>query len=134
MPTQTSTHHFITAADENRQTIFKGYEYGAVDLLFKPVDSIILKSKVTVFINLYHQRKLIEIQKEKIIYQQNTQIEKERLKIILQMAGATAHELNQPLMIMLGNIELLEMDNFDPESVKNLLQESKNPHNACQIR
>ncbi len=109
---------FITATNENRQTIFKGYESGAVDLLFKPVDSIVLRSKVAVFINLYHQRKLIEIQKEKIVHQQTTQIEKERLKIILQMAGATAHELNQPLMILLGNIELLEMDNFNPKSVK----------------
>lgn len=109
---------FITATNESKQTIFKGYESGAVDLLFKPVDSIVLKSKVSVFVNLYHQTKLIEIQKEKIINQHATRIEEERLKVILQMAGATAHELNQPLMIMLGNIELLEMDNFDPESVK----------------
>ena len=109
---------FITANNENKQTIFKGYESGAVDLLFKPVDSIVLKSKVAVFVNLYHQTKTIEIQKEKIVHQHATQIEEERLKVILQMAGATAHEMNQPLMIMMGNIELLEMDNFAPESVK----------------
>ncbi len=109
---------FITAADENKKTVFKGYESGAVDLLFKPVDSIVLKSKVAVFINLYHQRKTIEIQKETILNQHRTRIEEERLKVVLQMAGATAHELNQPLMMLMGNMELLEMDKFAPESVK----------------
>lgn len=111
---------FITAAGESRQTVFKGYESGAVDLLFKPVDAIVLKSKINVFINLYHQRKTIEAQKEKIISQHRALVEEERLKVVLQMAGATAHELNQPLMVLLGNLELLEMDNFDPESVKHL--------------
>ncbi|THB72848.1 MAG: diguanylate cyclase [Desulfobacteraceae bacterium] len=55
---------------------------------------------------------------EEIIEQQKEAIEEERLKVLLQMAGATAHELNQPLMILLGNIELLEMCKDDPEKFK----------------
>ncbi len=43
----------------------------------------------------------------KIIAQQKSVVEEERLKALLQMAGATAHELNQPLMILLGNIDLI---------------------------
>jgi two-component system cell cycle response regulator len=43
----------------------------------------------------------------KIIEQQKSVVEEERLKVLLQMAGATAHELNQPLMILLGNIDLI---------------------------
>jgi two-component system cell cycle response regulator len=41
-------------------------------------------------------------------------IEEERLKVLLQMAGTTAHELSQPLMILMGNIQLMEMDGNIP--------------------
>ena len=49
----------------------------------------------------------------KIRRQQASIIEQERLKVLLQMAGATAHELSQPLMSLLGGIELLEMNTDD---------------------
>jgi two-component system, cell cycle response regulator len=50
-----------------------------------------------------------------ILEQQRALIEEERLKVLLQMAGTTAHELNQPLMGLLGNIELMKMVKHDPE-------------------
>lgn len=53
----------------------------------------------------------------KILAQQKAVIEEERLKVLLQMAGATAHELNQPLTILLGSIELMGMHKDDPEKV-----------------
>lgn len=52
---------------------------------------------------------------QKIIEQQKSVIEEERLKVLLQMAGATAHELNQPLMVLLGNIELMKLRKDNPE-------------------
>jgi two-component system, cell cycle response regulator len=52
---------------------------------------------------------------QKILDQQKSVIEEERLKMMLQMAGATAHELNQPLMSLLGYIELIEVSNDKPE-------------------
>ncbi|MCG6880651.1 MAG: diguanylate cyclase [Deltaproteobacteria bacterium] len=59
---------------------------------------------------------------EMILGQQKERIEEERLKVLLQMTGATAHELNQPLTILLGNIELLSMKtDAMPESVSGLL-------------
>lgn len=45
---------------------------------------------------------------QKILEQQTSVIEEERLKVLLQLSGATSHELNQPLTVLLGNIELLE--------------------------
>jgi len=45
---------------------------------------------------------------KKILEQQESVIEEERLKVLLQLSGATAHELNQPLTVLLGNIEILE--------------------------
>ena len=44
---------------------------------------------------------------EKILEQQEKLIEEERLKVLLQMSGATAHELNQPLTVLLSNIDSL---------------------------
>jgi len=52
-----------------------------------------------------------------ILDQQKTIIEEERLKVLLQMAGAAAHELNQPLMGLLGNIELMDMIGDVPEKL-----------------
>jgi two-component system, cell cycle response regulator len=51
----------------------------------------------------------------KILEQQKSVIEEERLKVLLQMAGATSHELNQPLMALLGNIEIMRLDEDIPE-------------------
>ena len=43
---------FITAISKEEKHIFKGYEAGAVDYMFKPVDPDILKNKVKVFLEL----------------------------------------------------------------------------------
>jgi len=59
----------------------------------------------------------LERANRRIIDQQKSIIEEERLKVLLQMAGATAHELNQPLMALLGYIELMAMDRDNPEKV-----------------
>jgi len=64
---------------------------------------------------------------QKIIEQQKAVIEEERLKVLLQMAGATAHELNQPVMSLLGNIELMALSLDDPQQVNeriSLIEES----------
>jgi len=49
---------FITA-NQDQDARFKGYEAGAVDFLFKPLDTNILKSKVVIFLDLYRQKALI---------------------------------------------------------------------------
>ncbi|MGB6129753.1 MAG: diguanylate cyclase [Psychrilyobacter sp.] len=51
---------FITAINKEEEHIFKGYELGAVDYLYKPISNEILKSKVKVFVKLNEQTKIIE--------------------------------------------------------------------------
>jgi signal transduction histidine kinase/HPt (histidine-containing phosphotransfer) domain-containing protein len=46
---------FLTAAHEDMQSMFRGYEVGAVDYIVKPVDADVLRSKVSVFVNLYNK-------------------------------------------------------------------------------
>lgn len=53
---------FVTAISKEQKCIFKGYEIGAVDYLFKPIEPIMLQSKVKVFLELYNQKKMIEEQ------------------------------------------------------------------------
>lgn len=57
----------------------------------------------------------LEIANQRIVEQQKQLIKEERLKVLLQMAGATAHEMNQPLMALQGNIELLLHNQTTPE-------------------
>ena len=53
---------FVTAISKEQKCIFKGYEIGAVVYLFKPIEPIMLQSKVKVFLELYNQKKMIEEQ------------------------------------------------------------------------
>ena len=122
---------FVTAISFEQKYVFKSYESGAVDYLFKPLDPYILKSKVKIFIELYKQKKVLknttnnlkktveELKKanQKILEQQKSVIEKEQLKVLIQMAGATAHELNQPLMTLLGYIDLMKIYKDDNEKL-----------------
>ena len=55
---------FVTAISKEEFSIFKGYEIGAVDYLSKPIEPVIFKSKVKVFLELYSQKKLLEHQSE----------------------------------------------------------------------
>ena len=40
---------FVTAISKEREYVFKGYEAGAVDYLFKPLNTDILQNKVNIF-------------------------------------------------------------------------------------
>ena len=53
---------FITALSRDASNVFRGYSHGAVDYLLKPFDADILRSKVSVFVQLYLQREKIRQQ------------------------------------------------------------------------
>ncbi|MBI9077903.1 MAG: diguanylate cyclase [Desulfatibacillum sp.] len=121
---------FVTAISKEQQHVFRGYETGAVDYLFKPLDPYIIKGKVRTFLDLHRQRstlehmnRILKKSNQKILEQQKSVIEEERLKVLLQMAGATAHELRQPLTALLGNIELLRMFSHAPEKQDKILSQ-----------
>ena len=113
---------FVTAISKEQKYIFEGYDKGAVDYLFKPLDPDILQSKVNIFLELHGQKIALkktntELKKanERILEQQEAVIEEERLKVLLQMAGAKAQELNQPLASLLEDIELMDEISDSPE-------------------
>ncbi|WP_419787849.1 putative bifunctional diguanylate cyclase/phosphodiesterase [Pseudodesulfovibrio sp.] len=51
---------FITAISKEQRHVFRGYELGAVDYLFKPVEPEILRGKVSVFADLHRHKRSLE--------------------------------------------------------------------------
>jgi response regulator RpfG family c-di-GMP phosphodiesterase len=58
--TQTIPIIFVTAISKEKKYVFRGYQAGAVDYLFKPLDPLILKSKVDFFLGLDKQRRQLQ--------------------------------------------------------------------------
>lgn len=54
---------FVTAGLKDIQFQFKGYDSGAVDYLAKPIEPLILRSKVKIFSDLYRQKRELELHK-----------------------------------------------------------------------
>ena len=53
---------FLTAISKDEEYVFQGYSVGAVDYLFKPFQPDILRSKVSVFVDLYLKQKQLSEQ------------------------------------------------------------------------
>jgi response regulator RpfG family c-di-GMP phosphodiesterase len=51
---------FVTAISKEDKYVFRGYQVGAVDYLFKPLDPVILQSKVNFFLQLDRQRRELQ--------------------------------------------------------------------------
>ena len=51
---------FLSAVNKETEHLLRGYSMGAVDYVFKPVDSVVLRSKVAVFVDLFAKTKEVE--------------------------------------------------------------------------
>jgi signal transduction histidine kinase len=57
---------FLTAAADEMNSMFRGYEVGAVDYLMKPVVPEVLKSKVSVFVELHRKSERLRESEDKL--------------------------------------------------------------------
>ncbi|MGF7153032.1 response regulator [Novosphingobium gossypii] len=57
---------FLTAIATDERRRFRGFETGAVDYLSKPIDIMVLNSKVAVFVELARQRREIAFQRDEL--------------------------------------------------------------------
>jgi signal transduction histidine kinase len=57
---------FVTAGAVDTRRRFEGYERGAVDFLFKPIEPHILKSKAEVFFELYREKQEVARQRDEL--------------------------------------------------------------------
>jgi len=120
---------FVSAAGREMNYAFKGYESGAVDFLHKPLDTLAVKSKVKVFVELYRQRKALDRQVQALA---RSQQEQQQLLEQLQVArgeleravrmrddfmSIVSHEVRTPLNGLILETQLrklhLARDNAD---------------------
>jgi CheY-like chemotaxis protein len=95
---------FITAGTRDPSRVFKGYETGAVDFLFKPIDPYILRSKVDVFIELARQRQQLA----------------DALRLNEMFVGVVGHDLRNPLGALVAGAELLQETSDDPAALRTI--------------
>lgn len=100
---------FVSAAGRELNYAFKGYEAGAVDFLYKPLDIEMVKSKVHVFVALHRQRQETQRQVEALEQARREQeatlgelhAAQRELRHALRMRdefmSMVAHELRTPL-------------------------------------
>lgn len=90
---------FVTAGNRDPVRLFKGYDSGAVDFLYKPVDPRILRHKAAVFFQLFRQ-------KQQLAHQ--LQVSTETLRLNEMFMAVLGHDLRNPLSAMVNAAQLLQ--------------------------
>ena len=85
---------FLSAVNKETEHLMRGYSMGAVDYVFKPVDPMILKSKVTVFVDLYEMRVQVEEKSraEQELLDANFKAELDRLQIERELQASRTRQ------------------------------------------
>lgn len=131
---------FVSAVSRDMDYAFRGYESGAVDFLHKPLSPFEVRSKVSMFVDLYRHRKALSMQLEVV---EAARCEQEALLAELRETQAelqkavqmrdvfmsiASHELRTPLNGLILDVQLrrlrLEqgrMDAFTPERLQEMV-------------
>jgi signal transduction histidine kinase len=98
---------FITANNFGDDNIFKGYQAGAVDYIYKPINPGVLRAKVTVLIDLYKKNRQLLAQEQRLVA-----INK-NLELEIKERKASEEKVKQLNRQLLENIASLESANKD---------------------
>jgi two-component system sensor histidine kinase/response regulator len=90
---------FVTAGLREQHRIFEGYDAGAVDFLFKPIDARILRHKTQTFYELYRQRQELERVTNELA---------DTLRFNETFVAAVGHDLRNPLNAVVMATDILE--------------------------
>jgi len=102
---------FLSAVNKETEHLIRGYSMGAVDYVFKPVDPVVLRSKVAVFADLFAMTKEIQrkAKAEQALMDANLRANAERLRaeqelrLAEQRQGAIIQSL--PIVLYLEAID-----------------------------
>ena len=99
---------FVTAGARDQERLFRGYEAGAVDFIYKPIEVAILKNKASVFFQLHRQKQQLAWElKERT----------EALRLSEMFMAVLGHDLRNPLGAIMASAEVVGMASRD-ENVK----------------
>lgn len=112
---------FVSAAGRELNYAFKGYESGAVDFMHKPLDTHAVRSKVSVFVDLYRNRKRMARQlealecsrREQEVLLDELRSTKAELEDAVRMRddfmSIVSHELKTPLNTLILEVQLRKL-------------------------
>jgi signal transduction histidine kinase len=133
---------FLSAVNKETAHLIRGYSMGAVDYVFKPVDPVVLRSKVAVFVDLFAKTQEIarKAKQEQALLDANLRANAERLKAeqdlrraetqlfhaqkmdaIGKLTGGIAHDFNNLLAAVIGGLRLIERRAELPESAQEIM-------------
>jgi signal transduction histidine kinase len=96
---------FVTAGSRDEERLFRGYEAGAVDFIYKPIEPDILKNKASVFFQLHRQKQQLAWE-----LQERT----EALHLTEMFMAVLGHDLRNPLGAIMASAEVVGMASPDP--------------------
>jgi signal transduction histidine kinase len=120
---------FLSAVNKEKEHLMRGYSMGAVDYVFKPVEPVVLRSKVAVFVDLFAMTREIKrkAEQEQQLLDANLRANAERLRVeqelrvaekqllqarkmdaIGKLTGGIAHDFNNLLAAVLGGLGMIE--------------------------
>lgn len=130
---------FVTADVPTGDFEFRGYESGAVDILYKPINPQILKSKIEVFKRLQFKARMLgekiqELESANLSADLARQKAEEADRTKSSFLARMSHEIRTPLTALIGFAELLKLEGVS----KNLRDEYvgiilRNSHSLLEL-
>ncbi len=106
---------FVTDQQNNDQTVLQGYATGAIDLLFRPLNPFIVKSKVRVFVELHSQRTQLQFHMKEV---EGLRIAAEAATLAKsQFLANMSHEIRTPLAAVMGFADLIARGSVSPQEM-----------------
>lgn len=106
---------FLTSYNKDDADVVKGYEYGAVDYIFKPVVPSILSSKVNVFVELYRKTKALERKNLELENAQDELVRTKAAESLIKHAPDPLFVTDLDANILLANNAACELLGLDPD-------------------
>lgn len=93
---------FVTAISKEEKYVLKGYDEGAIDYLFKPLDVEITKAKVSTYLKLDQQNRELEEKNERLENLASLVDNSQEITCIFNMITFRIEEVNSTFKNMLG--------------------------------
>jgi PAS domain S-box-containing protein len=110
---------FLTAISKEDEFVFQGYSVGAVDYMFKPFNPDILRSKVSVFVDLYLKTEQLRQQELRLRESERRELELEHRSRLLESEARMAEivESAQEAIITFGDDGVITLFNEAAEGM-----------------